>query len=184
MANANRRRDREYARWWASLTEERRRELSTFSDSRREDIGWSQQDGRWHRLPIVLEGRLVEPELIEERRWMRRQHLDYLVAHDGIRFFLEKREFHICRRHPPTKALLAEGFVRPSFECPHRGKTCPWRRIATFAGGAAVELVDRGLHELRALRACHPREGAALPSATPSSTSFCEGASRPATPAR
>lgn len=121
-------------RWWATLPKRQRTELHRRWDPRGEDIQWQAEGTGWQALPIRLQGRTVEDaELGPEGRLAKRQLLEFVLNHEEIRFFLEERRFHICRRHAPAREVLAAGVLPARFRCAFRGEACPLRAISREA---------------------------------------------------
>ncbi|MEM9069805.1 MAG: hypothetical protein AAGE52_14930 [Myxococcota bacterium] len=116
--------------WWARLSVDERSELAHLWDPRSDDIAWS----RGRSLPIRLQGRpVVDRQLGPDSRIMRGQLLDFVLNHEEIGFFLEKRRFHICRLHTQARQILEDGTIPDTFRCTLRGHACAFERVACAA---------------------------------------------------
>ncbi len=110
--------------WWRGLSEDARAEVACALEV----------DAP---ISFVLLGDLEnEPEDDDPARDLR----EYIQGNAEVSFFLEEREFRICRDHAPAQRVLANGDLPAGFRCSHRGDACPWVVVSKAAGRARVVL--------------------------------------------
>lgn len=124
--------------WWASLSEDDRRQVAGLWDDRREVrffLPQADDAGRldaWEQVPRVEGSRFVPRDDAWGLAEWGLGYFEHLLEHPELVLLWEpaERTFHIgCTRHQPARACLESGEVPADFVCPVGFPACPLKPI-------------------------------------------------------
>ena len=97
----------------------------------------------WREAPIILVGIAVDPEAERDHALWTAQLREYVNSHEEIGFFLQERQFQICRAHAVARDVIETGLIATGFRCPRQRTTCPFARASALVPGRALALTGR-----------------------------------------
>jgi hypothetical protein len=132
-------------RWWQSLSQSDRQQLTDAWDERHETRFFKplvDAEGRpdvWETIPRVTGGRFVpHDDSVRMHEWLE-DRAEYLAGHEEIillpRVVIVYRTFFICHAEPAARAVTETGTLPADFQCTARSNDCPMRRVRALAPG-------------------------------------------------